>query len=596
LKRFSPTVTVALFVLLQPAGPAIADELLVSPLDGYYDLWLASVSHLMLEDERRAFEELGSDLQREIFIRRFWRARGDSGWLERWRENFDEARRRFGRLDEDRARAMLAAGKPATVLALRGCREVLRYLEVWSYEPWHAAYQAGKPGGGAAGEEGFHLLFYRDSNLEGGVYRHWSRHDGTAPLIYGGIREPWPAAQLVEYAAANGCLDHRGDGETLKAALAGALDAAELIARLAAPVPDPGWLAEIAAAPARASALPAAPAEIDFPGRYQQKTILHGRVRVPAREVARNAEGLLFDRLTILGDLRLGGAAGRLVDAFEVVHHVAGSEPRDGVVALDFYRRLPPGDYTLNLRAEDANGRGLLRESRALEVPRLSEPAEPPAGRWNGFAALTRSRVGVLTTFPSVELLAPEDDLPVGVVEVRAVVTGGPIDRVDFLLDGEGAGSDGEPPFAVELDLGREPRPGEAPPRTVAAVAFDPAGREIARDELVLVARARRFAVHLIEPRPGGPAGGGPRPRRALPQPGTVRDAPPAAVPTPPARGRGSERSCGLRPRGGASRERCFDRRRRRRLLRRPDGGDRRPADRALHHGPRPPRAAGRRA
>ncbi len=512
MKRLSASIALALLLSAAGGRPAAAAEPLVSLLDGNYDRWLLAVSHLIAEEERRAFAELPSDLARELFIRRFWRARGgeESGLLERWRDNLDEARRRFGGLEEDRARALLVAGKPAAVTRLRGCREVVRFLEIWSYEPWHAAYQAGVPPSGAAPGDripeddaggGFRLLFYRESNLRDGAYRHWSRRDGTEALLYGGERsEPWTASRLVDYATAHGCFDRPGDAEALAAALDAALDAVELAARLAAPAPDPGWLAELAAAP---PALAAGPAEILFPGRYQQKTILHGRVRVPAREVARNAEGLLFDRLTVVGDVRLGGAAGRLVDAFEVVHHVAGAEPADGLVALDFYRRLRPGTYTLDLRAEDAYGRGLARETRTVEVPRLEAVAEPPAGRENGFAALTRSRVGVLTTFPSVELLPIADDLPVGEVEIVAVTAGGPIERVDFLLDGAPAGSDGEPPFAVDLDLGREPRP-----RTVAAVAFDPAGREIARDRLDLAPSSRRFAVRLIEPRRGdGPAG-----------------------------------------------------------------------------------------
>lgn len=60
-----------------PAAVGAAD----SPLDGYHDLWLGSVAHLMAEAEREVF--LG--LEREIFIRRFWDSRDGprSGQVER---------------------------------------------------------------------------------------------------------------------------------------------------------------------------------------------------------------------------------------------------------------------------------------------------------------------------------------------------------------------------------------------------------------------------------------------------------------------------------------------------------------------------------
>jgi Ca-activated chloride channel family protein len=53
------------------------------------------------------------------------------------------------------------------------------------------------------------------------------------------------------------------------------------------------------------------------------------------------------------------------------------------------------------------------------------------------------------------------------------------------------------PPWGVAIDLGRELRTYE-----VAAVAFDAAGEELARDEVLLNAGPHRFAVRLIEPQP----------------------------------------------------------------------------------------------
>ncbi len=496
-----------LLVLLAPLA-GTADVRTDSPLDGFYDTWLTAVAHLMTETERRVFLRLDDDLDRELFMRRFWEARTaaeasasapsfDGGQLTRWRENYFEARRRFQGLEKDRTRALLAAGKPAEVTSVFGCRELVRYLEVWSYEPWHVAYQSGADTGRQEEtREGLYLLFYRDSNFDSGVYRQWSPSEGMRTLMYGYPRREWTADEVVTYLVENGCIERRGDDKVLAIAMREALSFDELRRRLVEMPDSDDWLIGFAAELRQGPVLPVESFEIDFPGRYQRKTILRGRLSVPAAAVRRNSEGQLLDRLVAMGDVRLGD---RLVDVFEIVFHVAGAPPEADAVPLEIYRRLRHGTYTLNLRVEDAAGLGLLREVRTLEVPYLEEEAEPPAGRWNGFAALTREAVGILTTFPSVEILPPGDDLPVGEVEVVAVTTGGPIERVDFLLDDEPVGGDDEPPFAVDLDLGDLPRQ-----RRIEAIAFDPAGRKIASDSLELSAtRARRFAVHLVEPFPG---------------------------------------------------------------------------------------------
>lgn len=222
-------------------------------------------------------------------------------------------------------------------------------------------------------------------------------------MTYRQVAREWTADELIAYASEHGCFERPGDVAIFEQALAEALDAPGLRRRLIVPGSGTVWLGLLPAELARAPALPGS-VEIDFPGRYQRKTIVRGSLQVPSAQLGRNGEQALFDRLTILGDVRLGD---RLVDVFEVTHCLAGSEPEDGAVSVEFFRRLRPGNYSLSLRAEDGNGLGLLREVRTLEVPEMQREAEPPAGRWNGFAALTREQVGVLTTFPSVEIRPP---------------------------------------------------------------------------------------------------------------------------------------------------------------------------------------------
>ncbi|RMH17820.1 MAG: VWA domain-containing protein [Acidobacteria bacterium] len=503
-RRLPAALALAALLLLQASAVEGRSPRLEPRLAGFYADWLASVDHLLSERERQVFLALEHDVHRELFIRRFWEAHdagaeGDHTLLARWQENFDQVGRRFRSRDDDRARALMIAGKPPRVTRVE-CDRNLRRLEIWSYDDWHARFQSGRDD-----RRGFLLLFYLKTRLDYGDYRHWSPADGTAVLLAGGGggRGSVPAAEVIALGRQGGCLRHAATRELLAAALDHALGVEELRRHLAPPPPAAGWLerlqAELAVTRPSAAALPAAPLEVRYPGRYNdQRTILEGRVAIPAEVFDRTAEGQLFDRVVISGDVYAGD---RLADAFRVVHYLAGAEPVDGIVRLSFFRRLRPGTYLLKVRVADGRGLGLLRDDRAVDVPRLSEDAVAPPLSRLGFATLTRGDVGVLATLPSVELMAPAADLLVGPVELTAVTTGGPIARLDFLLDGVLAAVDDRPPFAVTVDLG--PTPAR---HRVEVIARDPAQREVARDRLLLNAAPPRFAVRLLEPQPGGPA------------------------------------------------------------------------------------------
>jgi VWFA-related protein len=497
-RKLAPALLLAaLLVLRAGAAPDRPPN-----LAGYYDLWLLSVDHLIADAERRRFLVLASDVEREVFIRRFWRARaaadGSNAALERWRRHFEVARLRFRDLASDRAQSLMLAGSPARVVGFGGCGGPVRQLEVWAYSP----EQAGFLTDGELADD-FYLVFASPSARQAGYFRRWSPADGLTSLLTStpGRREPASIDELFALGVTRPCVPSTmSELRTVRAALDGAWSGDELRRRLAPPPPDSAWLEDLAAElrerPAR---LPAAPVELRLAGRFTWYVIVHGRVRVPASEIRRNAEGLLFDRLEIVGDI---WQAGRLVQPFRVVHHVAGPVPPGDTVTLDFYRRLRPGKYDLSLRVEDGDGLALRREDRKLEVTWMKEDAVPPAGFRRGFSDLLRPVVGMLTTFPSVHLLASGDELMAGDVEVEAVTTGGPIARLDFLLNGESAGSDQNPPYAVRLELGGSPEP-----QILEALAYDPAGLEIARDRAELNVGSPRFDVRLLEPQRGRPSG-----------------------------------------------------------------------------------------
>lgn len=502
-RRLLLALLAGLLGLLAPSPAAPAPDK-TPRLANFYADWLSSVDHLIGDAERQAFGELTDDLHRELFIRRFWSVRAglDSGLdpelPARHARQTAEARRRFRDLSSARARAFLIAGGPARTAGFGGCRGPVRRLEIWSYDRAQAARLADA-------EEGFNLVFYEPTSRRPGHFLHWSPDDGfealmsTPPGSKHASGAPATLGELMSAGLAEPCgASTFGEAQRVRRALEQAWGPAKLSRRAAPAAIDPGWLEAFRAGLADRPQLPAAPVEITFPGHQRLDTIVRGRVRVPLAEIEKNADGHLFDRLTISGDVWRGE---RLVEPFHVVVHVAGPPPPGGAVILDLYRRLRRGTYVLDLRVTGGRGLPLLRQKRTIEVPWVDAEAEPPAGVRNGFASLVRDEVGRLLTFPSVRLRLTGDEILAGEMEIAAVTTGGPIDRVELVLDGEKIARDATPPYVMIVDLGPTPRPG-----ILEAVARDRAGREIARDRAEINQGSARLAVRLLEPRRNRPS------------------------------------------------------------------------------------------
>lgn len=472
----------------------------------YYDDWLLAVDSMILQAERRALYGL-DDRQRELFIHAFWNAR-EKGTAARFHQNYLEAQRRFKRLHGDRAQATLLAGVPSRIDDFGGCGRGSRRLQVWTYTDWQARHVSGKDN-----EEGFVLVFYEPSVRRPGELKQWSRTEPLSQLMYRrpGHGEP-SIDDLLSAEVRDPCVPTlHNDLRRVRGALQRAVSTVELRQRMAPATPDSTWLqalSEVLNGRLPAEATPEADEdvlEITFPGRYRQSTIIHGRMTLPAEIVERNAAGLLFDRLVLSGDVWQGSKdtanGGILVEPFQVVHHVAGEAPSSGRIQVDFYRDLRPGTYIFDLRLADSQGLALLRRELTIEVPRRSEEAEPPAGARTGFSGLLRPEVGVLTTFPSVHLAVDNEKAWAGEVEIVAVTNGGPIDRLDFLVDGAVVATDQEPPWIANLQLPPTPER-----HSVEVLALDAGGRVLARDLQTLNASPPRFAVRMVEPRRGVPA------------------------------------------------------------------------------------------
>ncbi len=503
-----------------------------------YAAWLAEVAVLISDAERQTFLSLGKDFQREEFIRRFWQARDPypqtarNELLEAWKERVDAARERFGGLEEERARMLLALGPPATSVRA-SCSEVLRPLEIWTYSR------------GRDSRDSFTLVFVAPTGSPGGPFALWHPGHGLAPLLSltaqsllgpagadplspGGTDRggaPLASGRASELGGSGlGALggggeparvstaiaEHCSRGDDILSGLASAVDGrlpaggAIETARALLPRPNDEWLRTFVAfstdLPAGARTFDAELA-VSFPGRQQSRTVVQGLISVPAPAVEAGA-----GRPFVLDGEVLRGQ--ELFEHFRYRFQMGPSDAVAGRWPLLFQRLLRPGEYTLIVKVEEPGESRFFRVEQALSVPAEPTPiavagvtagAEPVLpGAPPADQALAERQGALAAGDTAIELLAPPARLLTGRHRFEALAVGAAVARVRFELDGKPVLTKREPPWSAEVDLGPAPRI-----RRLRAVALDAEARELTADELVVNAGPHRFAVRLLEPRPG---------------------------------------------------------------------------------------------
>lgn len=448
---------------------------------------------LLGEEERRAFERLEGPGARERFLRAFWAARPER-LLERWQEN-REARDQLRERSPAMERAVLLAGKPAFRQPIEPCESELRRIETWTFDRWRLEHQLGRPP--PPGEDEIVLAFVQQVNFDPRSMRLWSPASGVdlafEPEQPAGAdddseTQPAGALRVLDQAERRRCLTPT-ERRRLERRLGRAVSWKEFIERL-------GWTDEASAAgwvdrflrveavlDVDVMALPGVALDLEPLGSENRRTAIRGRLRLPPDHLAAIGAEQILDRVTITGDVFLRD---RLADAFVVTHHVSGGSAD---IALDFYRRLPAGNYRLELRAEDRLGRGLLRMSRTLEVPGLDGPPGIP-----GLGLLSRRETIVLNQLPSVELLAPEGRV-LGSTFTARVVASPAVAQVVFLRDGETVAHASAPPFVRDLDLpSRRHR--------IEIRGQDAAGVLLARHALEIEREEHPFSIAIERPDP----------------------------------------------------------------------------------------------
>jgi VWFA-related protein len=451
-----------------------------------YRAWLDEVEVLITKDEKRAFLDLKEDYQRDAFIERFWEVRdrgGASGDFRRsWEARIAEARARFGKLSDERARVFLLNGPPTALVAER-CNVLLWPIEAWFY---HGSERMGTD---------FVVVFYQVWGA--GQFRMWEPAIGLAELFQDGHN----GHNLGEISG--GCRN----GDSIAAALAwvnnqGNLGYSSFVAQFQSTPRGPGgeWISSFHSystdIPVGAPNLPAK-MEVSYPGHYGERTMLEAVVNVPAGEasVLQLADRRSYN-LLLTGEVL---EAGKLFENFRYKFEFPGGGQPPAVLPLVVQRPLRPGEYTLIVKLEDLNSQKLCRIKEELTVPRVEKevppppPADPESAR-----LLAEANAAIGTGENTLKLIAPRGELQTGLMRFDTLVTGHDVVRVTFSLDGKPILTKVKPPYSVELDLGHLPRS-----RTLLATAFDATAKQVASDEIVINAPIHRFRVRLTEPQRG---------------------------------------------------------------------------------------------
>jgi VWFA-related protein len=466
-----------------------------------YQQWLDDVELLITTAERAAFLDLEKDYQRDGFIYRFWEARNPypgssrNEFRQKWEARLEEARHEYGTLNDDRARMFMLHGPPQTVTKT-DCGMLFWPLEIWQ----------GYSGDNIHGS--LLLLFWQRG--AGGNYRLWRHEDGYQQLL--SSRDVGAATtqtlQDFERTVRYYC---RVEGETVLRAILEAQrqqrsHESDLID--AAPPPrDREWLNSFRIA--STDLLPGAPTltarlELKFPHpdhTLGRRTVVQGFVWVPLREaVAAQLGNQRAYNFLLNGEVLRGS---ELFESFRYRFDLPTASLDGDQLPLIFERVLPAGEYTLILRGEDLHSHREFRDERPLIVPEVEESAgsaasDPTARGATSGAAADAARAALAQASARLKILVPEGNLFSGPLRIEAEATGEAIRKVAFLLDGKEMLSRNRPPYSVELNLGDLPREHE-----VRAVAYDATGQAVASDTLALNPPKQRFAVRLLEPRPG---------------------------------------------------------------------------------------------
>jgi Ca-activated chloride channel homolog len=454
------------------------------PGQGRLRPWLEQVDPLITPREREVFLGLGDEAERKAFIQRFWQVRDPypetprNEMAEVWQMRVAEAEKRWESLQDDRARVFLLQGEPSSSFETR-CGGVA--FEVWTYSPrFQVAYRT-------------MIVFVKD---DAGTVRLWH-----------------PAPGFPSLPAAAECTDGKQEemgGVTKWVGQLGKGGYDVLLARaLTRPKPKE-WLSSFSPVtletPAEARDLGAG-LRVEFPGRDETgRNIARVLISLPPGLLpqASGAEGDPHE-LLVSGVLERDGS---MVESYRYRFEVNPAQAAAGGSSLAFERSLAPGSYRVRLKLEHLVSGAVFAGEREVSVPDGSAQVaslSAPAGSGvdldtapEAVPVFSEADATLAAPQPVLRIFAPPGALLAGNVRFEAQVDGGQIERVAFSLDGKPLLTRNRPPYTVQVDLGHTPRI-----HKLEAEGLGSDGQVLASDELLVNSGAQRFAVKLVEPRPG---------------------------------------------------------------------------------------------
>ncbi|MEE2776605.1 MAG: VWA domain-containing protein [Acidobacteriota bacterium] len=455
-------------------------------LSDTYKAWLEKIELLIADEEREAFLQLEEDYQRDAFIERFWKIRDlypdttRNETKERWETLLEEVIDVFGSMHDQRSEMVLLNEMPDSRIEFR-CTGVVVNLEAWYYRSsTRVGYE-------------FFVLFYQRYGAQN--YHLWRPGEGLGELLDNSAAAP--GHQRDFWQSLSTC--QQGDivERVIRILLSNPLEFDMLEAKLTSPAvsPSPEWIATFDSysteLPENAEVF-AAELLLDFPSRYQTRTVMQGTVKIDPTAVGRTAmEGHESYDLLLSGEIL---RKERLFENFRYKFDFPATAIGDAPIPMSFERRLRPGSYKLIVKVEDLASGRYYREARDIDVPDLDRRPRPPPDAES--AAILEAAAATLDVdVTTIQIVQPRGDMHSGMVRFNTLTTGDDIAEVVFILDETTRMRKRTPPWSLDLDLGRVPQT-----RQLQVVAVDAEGNELARDQVTLNGGVHRFGVQLTEP------------------------------------------------------------------------------------------------
>lgn len=455
-----------------------------------YRRFLDDVEPILLSAEEDVFLKLPDDALRDRFIQLFWRRRnevsgGRNDTRERYYSNLADVKERYARASSEAGRVYLIQGAPDEIKPVR-CEPHMWPLEVWSYSRLPAWRRSA------------YLLFFQPNGI--GPYELWTPAKPLGVLFQPGENDP--------YRCADGGYMSRVLGHV--AATAGGGWFVEYSKLMETPVVDLEGLEAILASspdlPEGAKSLKLG-RTLRFPRQVGGRIATEITALVPRDDLARKQlDAAEYVDVELVGEIVMPAnekGDEKLVDSFRYRFDVPIDAATSPVLPFTAERLLRPGLYRLRLRVSDVNRNAAGRIEETLAVPDRpeglqAERREEARGLLDRLAAEGVMRVDTGESAVTIEPIAGE--ALTGLKRIEVAVKG-EIGSLEFFVDNVVVGKRRKDPWALDVDLGKLPRP-----RVVKVIARSSDGVVVGSDETVVNESKNALRVQLLRPHKGARA------------------------------------------------------------------------------------------